>query len=195
MIQNTAAIFGFEDFWPKVHEQYRRQLEAIGNLIAFANEIIAPAENSADQPVKNVICALTRATMTGASEAIILCGNGCGPGAMKIVRGMYESRWTAEYLSRHSEEAVDYLEFGKITLWRRVKWAQDNRPGLIPAETAKQVEDEFNKVKERFKDLHRWSRKSIAAIAKEIGHNDEYELPYAMVLDSPYELPRAIGAL
>jgi len=54
--------------------------------------------------------------MTGAGEVIVLCGNGCGAGAMKVVRGMYEAQWTAEYLRRNPNEVDDYLDFLKIML-------------------------------------------------------------------------------
>jgi len=54
--------------------------------------------------------------MTGACEVIVLCGHGCGAGAMKVVRGMYEAQWTAEYLRRNPNEVDDYLDFLKIML-------------------------------------------------------------------------------
>ncbi len=72
--------------------------------------MVKAAEDGATEPAEKVICALTRTTITGACEVVVLCGNGCGVGAMKIVRGMYESRWTAEYLRRHPAEVEGYLE-------------------------------------------------------------------------------------
>jgi hypothetical protein len=183
--QETREVgFGFPDFWSRAYAKFEKQFGAIRDLIGLGNTIIGEAENCANESVQNVICALTRATMAGASEAILLCGNGCGSGAMKIVRGMYESRWTAEYLRRHPEEVQDYLEFGKVILWRRLKWLSEYRPsGTFPV--PKQVEDDYNQVKARFIDgrgnvRHRWSPKGIGAIARDIGREREYELPYAM---------------
>ncbi len=122
----AGIVFGFEEFWPKVYAQFKPQFEAIANLMHLGDGMMKAAEESADEPVKNVICALTGATLTGVCEVVLLCGNGCGTGAMKIVRGMYESRWTAEYLRRNPKKVEDYLEFRKILLWRRLHWQHAN---------------------------------------------------------------------
>lgn len=179
-----GAVFGFEDYWPNIYARFEKQFRAIRDLIDIANMMIGEAENCAKGPVQGVVCALTRATMAGVSEALLLCGNGCGAGAMKIVRGIYESRWTAEYLRRHPDEVQDYLEFGKVIVWRRLKWLSEYRPsGTFPI--PKQVEDDYDRVKARFKDRNgrlrnRWSQKDIGAIARDIDKENEYELPYAM---------------
>lgn len=182
--KRVGIVFGFEDFWPKVYARYKRQLDAIEDLMSSANEMVKLAEESAVEPARNVICALTRATIAGACEAIVLCGNGCGPGAMKIVRGMYESRWTAEYLRRHPAEVEDYLEFSKILLWRRLHWREKNSPGKA-TRVPIQVEDDYQRAKVRFTDDKgrvrlQWCAKFIREIAKDIGHEKEYELPYAI---------------
>lgn len=176
-------MFGFEEFWPKVYAQFKGLFDAIADLGRLGDAMVKTAEESAAEPVKNVICALTRATMAGACEAVLLCGNGCGTGAIKIVRGMYESRWTAEYLRRHPEEVEDYLEFSKVTLWRRIHWLQENSPGdgnRVSAEEMKRMKNDYNQAKARFKNELSWSKKSIREIAVEIGRTKEYELPYAI---------------
>jgi hypothetical protein len=188
LTKRAGAVFGFEDFWPKVYAQCKQQFHAIDDLIRLANEMVHLAEDSAAAPVENVTYALTGATLTGACEVVLLCGNGCGVGAMKIVRGMYESRWTAEYLRRHPKEVEDYLEFSKILLWRRLNWTQgynQNKARGVSSNQMKKAEDEYNRVKARFTDgkgrvRFQWSKKTIGAIAKEIGREKEYDLPYAI---------------
>lgn len=186
--QSPRAVFGFKEFWPKVYAKYERQFDAIDDLVRLGNEIVKVAEESADEPMKNVICALTGATMSGAREVLLLCGNGCGTGAMKIVRGMYESRWTAEYLRRNPKEVQDYLEFSKVILRRKLDWQTKNVPkkaDCIPGDVKKKVEDDYNNVKARFTDgnsreRRNWLKKSIYAMAKDIGCEKEYDLPYAI---------------
>ncbi|MHB1936162.1 MAG: DUF5677 domain-containing protein [Acidobacteriaceae bacterium] len=187
-MSKLGPVFGFEEFWPKVYAECDRQFDAIADLMSLANEIVKSAEESADEPAKKVICALARTTMAGACEAIVLCGNGCGPGAMKIVRGMYESRWTAEYLRLHLAEVEDYLEFSKILSWRRLHWLQENNPSvasLVPQDAMKQVEDDYEQAKVRFTDNKgrvrlQWSTKSVRKIASDVGREKEYELPYSI---------------
>jgi len=186
--KQVGPVFGFAEFWPKVYGQFNRQFEAIADLMRLGDEMVKTAEEGAAEPVKNVICALASATMAGACEALLLSGNGCGMGAMKIVRGMYESRWTAEYLRRHPKETEDYIEFSKVILWRRLEWLQGHDPSnanVIDSSVKSKVEDDFDQVKARFPDgrgkvRFQWSKKSIRAIAKEIGREKEYDLPYAI---------------
>lgn len=104
---------------------------------------------------------------------------------MKIVRGMYESRWTAEYLRRNPNEVQDYVEFGKVIAWRRVRFSQKHFPGRITEKLERSVEDEYNKVKARFTRPNgtvrqEWSSKRVREIAKDIGRENEYELPYSL---------------
>ena len=180
-----CPVFGFEEFWPEVYERHKRQFDAIGDLIHLGNEAIEIAEATSDEPVKNVICFLTRATISGACEVIVLCGNGYGAGAMKIVRGMYESRWMSEYLRLNPKEVEDYLEFSKVLLWRRLKWTEEYRANSISPGAMKKAEADYQQVVRQFTDgkgkvRQQWSKKSIGKMAREIGREKEYELPYSI---------------
>lgn len=177
--------FGYPDYWTKIHSQFEKQLGSIHELFILCDQALREAENRAVEPLQNIVCFLTRSTMAGASEATILCGNGCGAGAMKIVRGMYESRWTAEYLRRNPDELQDYLEFGKLIGWDRVRFARRHSPSRITEEVGRQAEDRFNEAKGRFtrpngEVRQKWSKKQIRQIAKDIGCEREYDLPYAI---------------
>lgn len=180
--------FGYPEFWPQAYTQFQLQFEAIKGLMTLGSEMLKAAEAKAVEPTKNLICDLSRVTLTAACEVIVLCGNGCGAGAVKIVRGMFESQWTAEYLHQHPEEVEDYVEFSKVILWRKLCWLQKNIPEKarsIPQQVTKRIEDEFDKVKTRFsngkgKVRWEWSKKSIREIADDIGRSMQYELPYAI---------------
>lgn len=184
----SSVEFGFPDFWPKVYSEHKSRFDALGDLIQLGNEMIGTAEVSSSTSVQNVICALARGTVSGASEARVLCGNGCGAGAMKVVRGMFESRWIAEYLCRNPDDVQDYLDFSKVLLWRRVCWLQKsnlNHANRISPDQLKKVETDLNQVKDRFTDKAgrlrtTWSKKSIREMAEEIGQKDAYNLPYAI---------------
>ncbi|HUY13087.1 MAG TPA: DUF5677 domain-containing protein [Terriglobia bacterium] len=186
--EHQHVTFGFEDFWPAAREQYERQFDAIADLMGLGNEMLQAAENKAAERVQKVIYELTRATVAGASDVILLCGNGCGPGAMKIVRGVYESRWMAEYLRRNPKEVEDYINFGPVQRWRTYQWLRDNIPDQVKhssPEAVKNIEDEYNEVKAQFtnskgRERFLWSTKSIGKMAEEIGCGKEFRLPYSM---------------
>lgn len=181
--ERLSAVFGYEEFWPEVYAEFSARFNAVGALIRLGDEMVNAAGGAGDGPARDVIRSLSRATITGACEAVLLCGNGFGAGAMKVVRGMYESRWTAEYLRRHPAEVEDYLEFRKILLWRRIHWLHENSPNeanRIPPEEMKRLKDDYEQAKARLKNELSWSKKSIRKIAVEIGCEKEYELPYAI---------------
>lgn len=134
--KQAGIVFGFEEFWPKVYAQYKPQFDAIGDLIRLANQMLQVAEESDAEPAKNVIRVLTGATLTGACEAVLLCGNGCGTGAMKIVAectSLDGQRNTCVGIRRRSRITLNsgryYCGAGfvgcmKITQTRRVASAQ-----------------------------------------------------------------------
>jgi len=186
--EQFVGDFGYPEFWPQAYAQFQLQFESIKGLMELGFEMLKAAEAKVAEPSKNLICDLVRVTLTAACEVIVLCGNGCGAGAVKIVRGMFESQWTAEYLRRHPEEAENYVEFSKVILWRKLRWLRENTPDKarsIPEEVTKRIEDEFDQVKMRFsngkgKVRWEWSEKSIRKIADDIGRGKQYELPYAI---------------
>ncbi len=183
--ERPVAVFGYEDFWPKVYKDFKGQFDAVIELLQLGNKMVEAAENIAAEPVKRIICALSRVTITGACESLLLCGNGFGTGAMKIVRGMYESRWTAEYLRQHPKEVKNYLDFSKVLLWRRLEWAQDYKADSVQRSDMEKAEADYQMVKGRFTDgkgkvRQQWFKKSIRAMAKKIGREKEYNLPYSI---------------
>lgn len=194
------TIFGFQEFWPKVREQYRCQLDAIVSLTQLAVAMLPVAEKNAAEPVEKLVYALTRFTLTGMVEVMLLCGNGCGAGAIKVVRGMYESKWTAEYLRRHPEEVQDYMDFSKVLKWRRYRWLRENPAGeqsQITPEALKAAQDEYEAVKGRFTNKKgrvrdQWSKRGIKEMATEIGRKDEYDLPYSIACSIHHGNPEGL---
>jgi hypothetical protein len=39
----AGPVFGFEEFWPKVYAEYKRQLDAIAGLIRLGDEVLKAA--------------------------------------------------------------------------------------------------------------------------------------------------------
>lgn len=128
-----------------------------------------------------VIYALVRMVTTGWVELLILFGNGAGLGATKIARGMFESAVMAEYLRQVPEEIDDYIEYGHISMYKRMK----QYPGTAPEELASEISREYERVKPRFlsekgKLRNSWNRYPISFMAEKIGRRDQYELPYSI---------------
>jgi uncharacterized protein DUF5677 len=187
-MSDTPIDFGFPEFWPVVYKAYETPFHALTNLANLASEMMPVADKNAKESVEKTVHVLTRLTAFGLNDAILLCGNGCGTGAMKIVRGMFESSALAEYLRRTPKEVDDYIDFGRVLAWRRYHWLLTRNPKAaqrFAPEKVIEIEDEYNRVKGRFMSKkgivrHQWSLKGMGQIAKEIGRTDQYELIYSL---------------
>jgi hypothetical protein len=122
-----------------------------------------------------VIYMLVRMTLTGWVELLMLVGNGAGLGAMKIMRGMFESSVMAEYLRQNPKEIDDYLAYGLVIQFKRLKMFS----GVIAPAVAKKVERQYNKVKSRFATKkgirNQWNKHPISYMAEKVGRKQQYD--------------------
>jgi hypothetical protein len=184
--QTQQVTFGYPEFWKKVYGAHSEFFAAAHELESLANEMLKAAEKGVTEPVEKVVFILVRITTIGFNELMILAGNGAGPGAMKISRGMFESATLAEYLRRNPGEVDDYLQFRHILNWKRYMWLLQSSPDTaktIRPEKVKELEENYQRAEQLFTDRkgrvrNRWHRKPIAQIAEEIGRAEQYKLPY-----------------
>ena len=178
---DERVVFGFQEFWQKVYDAYRPAFDAVADECKLAVEMFNAAQAKMSQPLERAVYLLVSMTATGLHELLILAGNGAGMGAMKISRGMFESAMIAEYLRRNGSEVDDYIEYGRVLMWKRV---QQDPDGFTP-EKRKEVEDEYNRVKPRFADKKgvvrkQWNKNSIHHMAPAIGREKQFESPYSV---------------
>lgn len=91
MIGKRRVTFGFEEFWSVAYESHIRQFGAVAELVSLANDMLGAAQTKAVEPIEKVIFMLARIVTSTAGDVVLLCGNGSGPSAMKIARGMFET--------------------------------------------------------------------------------------------------------
>jgi hypothetical protein len=180
-VSELQVVFGFEEFWPQVYKAYRSALDAIAEDLQVAVEMFNAAQAKMSQPLERAVYLLVSMTAGGLQELLILAGNGAGTGALKISRGMFESAVMAEYLRMNPSEADDYIQYGRVLMWKRIQQYPD---GFTP-EKIKEVEDEYNRVKLRFTNTkgvvrNQWNGKSISHMATAVGREKQYELPYSI---------------
>ena len=176
--------FGHEDFWPKAYKEYADVFHAISRLVTLANEALDAADRKRSDELGLSVIGLVRMTGSAMNDVMILCGNGSGIGAMKIVRGMFETSLLAEYLRRNPSDVSDYVDFGPVLAWRRLQTLKgQKRPSMAP-EMVKQLQDEYANVKARFttngKVRHNWTTKSLREMAQEVGQSESYDFIYGV---------------
>jgi|SRR6266850_4607797 len=86
---------------------YLPSLEKLGNAV-FNGKLTLSGE--ADL----VICLLGGRSFEEFNEILLLCANGYGIAAMRLLRGLFETALTARFLHVNPERIADYLDFATI---------------------------------------------------------------------------------
>jgi hypothetical protein len=63
-------------------------------------------------------------------ELLMLCANGYGYGALKILRGLYEKTVTAMYISKNPEQVIDYADYMFIQADKIMRRVREGNPDL-----------------------------------------------------------------
>lgn len=104
-----------------VNSRAERQMEEIGEGLSLTEtEVNAVEDRRMAEPV---VFYLGRAAADDFGELLILCGNGRGIGAYKILRGMYERVVTAAFIAKNPSEGRLFLSYSFIQrekLWNRL---------------------------------------------------------------------------
>src|SRR6266851_1412780 len=177
---DSRVEFGFPDFSATVFAEHGPALMLAYEHSHLANKMIGALakEMSRDQVVINM---LVRMTTTGWIELLIFVGHGAGLGAMKIARGMFETSVMAEYVRRTPEEIDDYIEYGHVLDFKRIKLF----PEAVSAEKAREIEGEYARVKPLFENKNgkvrnHWNKHPISYMAEKVERGQQYEIPYSI---------------
>jgi hypothetical protein len=177
---------GFPSFWPDAAKEFKKFFEVgkkLESALISVTDIAYPSLSGNDRIILN-LSILAGITMT---EIVTLVGNGMGHGAMKLVRTLLETSINTEYLRLCPSEFDDYKEWFWIEKYKELVYIRTNVPDifkLYPAERAKEVEENRNRVLPRFqmtkwdgsKEVRNsWCSKNLGERAKITGHQDVYQ--------------------
>jgi hypothetical protein len=172
-----SAQYGFPDEWAafsQTHQEFLKRFKNIEHGIAVAFQRIHQTKT----PLEKVIYFQGRLTVEDFSEILLLCGNGYGIGAHKLVRGMYERAVTARYLMDHSDEVDNFLDFHRVSDYKFLMAAeQSTGRSLFSPEQVKKIKEDYKSVKAQFvipdckvcgttRPNHTWSKVDIVSMAR-----------------------------
>ena len=171
---------GNREEWDYFKERYKTFLDRVGDLIAALNAAFIRTGFTAE-PVDRVIFLLGRLCSEDFWEIVLLCANGYGVGAQKILRGLYERSVTARYLHAHPEECDAFMEFywiGQHRLGEAIR--KTFGTDALPDEKFREVQANYQAVKSRFMVTdckkcgttrlnHTWSKLDVVSMAAEAG--------------------------
>ena len=171
--------FGFEleqrEFERRNPEFIKRFHDFVGLVpLAFPHLYLA-------EPADRTVYLLVRTCVEDFQEILLLCGNGYGIGAEKLLRGMYERAVTLVYLHEHPEEAQNFIDYHKVSDHKMLRVVEDSiGAGVFSRDQKDRIEQEFQSVKERFlvtdcktcgtrRLNHTWSKLDFVSMARTTG--------------------------
>jgi hypothetical protein len=110
-------------------------------------------------------------------EILMLCGNGYGIAAQKILRGMYERAVTARYLFQRPDQIENLVDFHKVSDYKFLKAIEASMGEIFTKEEAEKIRQDFEAEKARFMITnckkcettrlnHTWSKLDIVSMAR-----------------------------
>lgn len=176
--------FGFPDFWDEFTERFGPVLQCLKGVEQALNGLVDRRWDAVDGQ-QRVILNLTRLNGVAMEELIILAANGCGHGAMKILRSILETTIDAHYLRRFPPTFSDHLDWGHIARWKLYQSLKRHAPDAYVAigEPERQrVERELANLRTRFTNARtgklraRWCGIDLGAEAEKAGLGEIYGL-------------------
>jgi len=186
---HLELIVGIPEEWKNFRQRHGRFLERFQNLEAALNTAFVRIIEKPNSLLDRIIFLSGRLCAEEFNEIYLLCGNGYGVAALKLIRGMYERTVTARYLSTQPEEAENFLDFHWVSQRKLMKAIDETfGPELLGQEKREEVEQKFQAVRERFtvtdcKECettrlnYTWSKLDFVSMAKKAGEVGELIVP------------------
>jgi hypothetical protein len=150
MLPNSEFICGYPGEWKAFttrNSEFMKRFENIGAAINAAFTRIQPRSDMFEK----AIYFLGSLVADEFVEVFLLCGNGYGIGAQKLVRGMYERAVTARYLFRNPAEAANFMAYEKIADHKMLVAVESSLSQVpFPPEYVERIKREYREVRPRF---------------------------------------------
>ena len=175
-----SVVFGYPEEWSAFTTRHPEFLKRFPNLLkALDTAFMRTWQSSA--LLDRIIYFLGRLVLEEFMEILLLCANGYGIGAQKLVRGMYERAVTARYLREQPEEVENFLAFHKVWDHKFLAAVRSSiGPDVFSQEQAEQIQRDFENVRQRFvvtdcakcgttRLNYTWSRRDFVSMARMSG--------------------------
>jgi hypothetical protein len=174
--QPLSATYGCPEEWAPFSERHQEFLKRFESIEKAIHTAFDKGHDSASGLAK-VIYFQGRLAVEEFMEVLLLCGNGYGVGAQKIIRGMFERAVTARYLFQQPEEVHNFLDFNHVTQHKMLVAMQWSTGKSVLPEYDAEIKKQYERVKPQFmvpdcetcgttRLNHTWSRVDIVIMAQ-----------------------------
>jgi hypothetical protein len=182
------ATYGYPEEWAVFSKGHQEFLKRFKNIeVALDSAFLRIHQTTT--PLEKTIYFLGRLIVEEFMEILLLCGNGYGIAAQKLVRGMYERAVSARFLVDHPDEVNNFLDFHRVADHKfLVAVEQSMGRNVFTPEQAQRIRDDYAAVKDQFKITdckvcgtfrmnHSWSKTDVVSMARETANLSPFILP------------------
>jgi hypothetical protein len=178
--QDISIEYGYREEWFAFAARHPEFTKRFGNL-AKAIDVAFQRTHHTTGPMERTVYFLGRIAVEEFMELLLLCANGYGIGAQKLLRGLYERAVTAKYLFKHPGEVDKFLAYHRVTDHKLLTAIQSSMGhDVFTPEQVEKIRHDFEQVKANFmipdctvckttRLNHTWSRKDVVSMARESG--------------------------
>lgn len=171
--------FGHEDEWQYFAEKNQGLLDAVRGTHEALLGLLKSAQAKTESEEQKTILALGLACLKEFEEILLLCGNGYGSGANKLLRTFFERVTTLGYLAKHVDKVQQFIDYKPVHWHKLLTEARKKheKVGLSEDEIA-EVERSFERVKGEYRDACRkcgleriqgsWTQKPLPDMAEDV---------------------------
>lgn len=170
--------FGSQEDWQQFLKSHQVLLRKLPLLFKTFERIFLRTMETND-PADRVIYFLGRIAMEDFMEIVLLCGNGYGVGALKILRGLYERAVTAAYLAKYPEKVDSFLDYHQVHLGKLLNHTAElfDLRRLFSEDKLTEIGERYEQAKQHFQEplckkcgttrtQFSWSKLDVGAMAK-----------------------------
>ena len=153
-MSNATVTFGLPEEWESFKVSHQVFLKKLDSLYALLHKVFI-REYTSSEPADSVVFFLGRLCVEDFNEILLLCGNGCGVGGQKLLRGLYERCVTMGYIAKQADEATTFLGYHAVhqgKLLNHMKAAFDIRQ-LFPEERINNMMQAYSDARSEYEEV------------------------------------------
>jgi len=168
-----ARSLGHPQEWDIFRKRHPQLLKHLRELEALINTVFVE-QPSANTPDRRLVYLLGCLCWQDYREILLLCGNGYGIAAAKILRSLYEHAVTAHHLVKHPENASLFNDYVHIQDKKFLEYARSVIPPeqfatLLGDDRIKQVLEQYERVRPQYGKGNSWTSMNVFDIARNDG--------------------------
>ena len=178
--------FGGQEEWQRFNNDFPVFVERYAALESTRDEVFQ--RHGEGDKLGRIVFGLGRVCSEDFQQALILCGNGFGIGALQIVRGMYERLVTMAFLINQPDKVDDFIDYYFVQRRKGLNILKDIYNGddlakMIPLDKQEEIEREYQEVtkdgrftepvckhSDKRKSLPSWINIALPGLARKAGH-------------------------